>query len=337
MKDVFMFSLNGVMPILILFVVGYALKLLGFGDEGFFKKLNTMVFKVFLPVLLFKNIYDIESLSSINVPVIIYAFVAVLLLFVIGYIVAKLTSKSRSQRGVINQCAFRSNYAVVGIPLAQAIGGSEAVGFASLLSATSIPLFNVLAVIILSHFSEDKNSGSVKQTIIKTAKNPLIIGVLIGVVFVAIRQLIPLNDSGEIAFSVQRDLPFVYSAVDYIAKGTTPVALIVLGARFDFSAVKGLFKQIAVGTALRILVAPTVGLGLAFLLSTRLGLFTISSAEYPALISLFSSPVAVSSAVMVGEIGGDEQLANQFVVWTSVLSILSMFIVIFVMKSLCLI
>lgn len=337
MMDIFMFSLNAVMPILILFVIGYFLKVVGFAEEGFFKKLNAMVFKLFLPVLLFKNIYDIDSLENVNVPVIIYSFLAVLLLFVIGYFAAKITAKSRNQRGVINQCTFRSNYAVIGIPLAQTIGGTEAVGFASLLSATSIPLFNVLAVIILSHFSEDKSSGSVKRTIKNTAKNPLIIGVLTGVIFVLIRQLLPTNDSGEILFSIQRDLPFVYTALDHLAKGATPVALVVLGSRFDFSAVKGLFKQIAVGTFLRLFLSPIVGIGLAIFLSTRLNLFTISSTEYPALISLFSSPVAVSSAVMVSEIGGDEQLANQYVVWTSVFSMLSMFIVIFVMKSLCLI
>lgn len=337
MMDIFMFSLNAVMPILILFVIGYFLKVVGFAEEGFFKKLNAMVFKLFLPVLLFKNIYDIDSLENVNVPVIIYSFLAVLLLFVIGYFAAKITAKSRNQRGVINQCTFRSNYAVIGIPLAQTIGGTEAVGFASLLSATSIPLFNVLAVIILSHFSEDKSSGSVKRTIKNTAKNPLIIGVLTGVIFVLIRQLLPTNDSGEILFSIQRDLPFVYTALDHLAKGATPVALVVLGSRFDFSAVKGLFKQIAVGTFLRLFLSPIVGIGLAAFLSTRLNLFTISSTEYPALISLFSSPVAVSSAVMVSEIGGDEQLANQYVVWTSVFSMLSMFIVIFVMKSLCLI
>lgn len=337
MKDIFMFSLNAVMPILIMFVIGYFLKSVGFADDKFFKKANAMVFKVFLPVLLFKNVYDIDSLSAVNIPVIIYCFFAVLVLCVIGLIISKLTAKTREQRGVIAQCTFRSNYAVIGIPLAQTLGGSQAVGFASILSATSIPLFNVLAVILLSHYSGDKDSASVKETVKKTFKNPLIIGVFVGVFVVAIRQAIPLGSDGEIAFSIQRDLPFVYSAIDSIAKGTTPLALIVLGSRFDFSAVKGLFRQIVTGTFMRLVIAPTVGIGLAVLLSTRFNVLHISSAEYPALISLFSTPVAVSSAVMVGEIGGDEQLAGQLVVWTSTFSMLSMFTVIFIMKSYALI
>lgn len=337
MKDIFMFSLNAVMPILIMFVIGYFLKSIGFADDKFFKKANAMVFKVFLPVLLFKNVYDIDSLSSINIPVIIYCFFVVLILCLIGLLTAKLTAKNREQKGVIAQCTFRSNYAVIGIPLAETLGGSQAVGFASILSATSIPLFNVLAVILLSHYSGDKQSGSIKETIKRTAKNPLIIGVFVGVLVVAIRQLLPMGSDGTVVFSIERDLPFVYSAIDSIAKGTTPLALIVLGSRFDFSAVKGLFRQIVTGTFMRLVIAPTVGVGLAVLLSTRFNILDISSAEYPALISLFSTPVAVSSAVMVGEIGGDEQLAGQLVVWTSTFSMLSMFVVIFIMKSLALI
>lgn len=337
MFDIFMFSFNAVMPILILFVVGILLRRVGFAEEGFFKKANAMVFKVFLPVLLFKNVYDIDSLSSINLPAIIYCLCAVLVLCLIGFITAKLTAKSRNQTGVIAQCTFRSNYAIIGIPLAQTLGGAQAAGFASILSAVSIPLFNVLAVILLSHYSEDERSASVKETIKKTAKNPLIIGVLAGVVTVFIRQLLPLNDAMETVFSIRRDLPFVYSAISTIAQGTSALALIVLGARFDFSAVRGLLRQIVTATFMRLVVAPAVGVGLAVLLSTRLGVLSISATEYPALISLFSTPVAVSSAVMVGEIGGDEQLAGQLVVWTSVFSMLSMFTVIFVMKSLALI
>lgn len=337
MTDIFSFSFNAVMPILIMFAIGYLLKKVGFADEGFFKKANAMVFKVFLPVLLFKNVYDIDSLSQINLGAIIYCVFAVLLLCLIGFITAKLTAKSRNQTGVIAQCTFRSNYAIIGIPLAETLGGAAAAGFASVLSAVSIPLFNVLAVILLSHYSGDKHSASIRQTVKKTAKNPLIIGVLTGVMVVFIRQLLPMNENMEIIFSLERDLPFLYSAISSIAKGTTPLALIVLGARFDFAAVKGLLKQIVTATFMRLVIAPTVGVGLAVLISSCFGFLSFSSVEYPALISLYATPVAVSSAVMVGEIGGDEQLAGQLVVWTSVFSMLSMFIVIFIMKSLALI
>ena len=337
MKDIFMFSFNAVMPILLMMMLGYFLRSVHFADEAFFKKANTLVFKVFLPVLLFVNVYEIESLSKINWAVVVYTVAIVGVLCTLGLVLTKLLFRTRSKIGPLCQCSFRSNYAIIGIPIAEALGGSEAVGFACVLSAAAIPLFNILAVIILSHYSEDDNTSSVKETVKKTVTNPLIIGVLLGVAALAVRSALPLNESGETVFSIMRDMPPFYSALKTIAKGTTALALIVLGARFGFGKVSSLIGEITFGTVMRLLIAPLIGIGTGILLSKTTSLIALTPVEYPALISLFASPIAVSSAVMVGEIGGNEQLAGQLVVWTSVFSMLSMFTVIFIMKSLALI
>lgn len=337
MAEIFTFSFNAVMPILLLMLTGYLLNRLHFADDAFFKKANTLVFKLFLPVLLFQNVRKIESLGSVNWRVIVYCVFATVLICLCGFSVAKVFFKRRDQIPVITQCSFRSNYAIIGIPLAQSLGGAQAVAFASVLSAFSIPLFNTLAVIILSHYSHTDHKGEIKDTLKKTAKNPLIIGVLFGVAVVALKNLLPLNADGEIIFSIERDLPFLSSALSSLEKCASPLALVVLGARFDFKAVASLKKQIFAGTLMRLVLAPLIGIGLAFILSEYTSIMDITSTEYPALISLYATPIAVSSAVMVGEIGGDEQLAGQFVVWTSLFSMLSMFVIIFVMKKFALI
>ncbi len=333
MAEVFLFSFNAVMPILLMIFAGYVLNRLHFADDLFYKKLNSLVFKLFLPILLFINVYEIESLSNINWQVIAYCIFAVILICLTGFAVAKLFFKKRNQIPVVTQCSFRSNYAIIGIPLAQALGGTQAVAFAAVLSAFSIPLFNVLATVILSHYSNKEEKSSIKQTLIKTAKNPLIFGVLAGIIVIAIRSLQPIDDKGDLIFSLSRDLPFLYSSLSVLSKAATPVALVVLGARFDFRAVGGLKKEIITGTVLRLVVAPFVGIGLACALSLCVPSFNVGAIEYPALISLFATPIAVSSAVMVSEIGGDEQLASQYVVWTSLFSMLTMFLIIFIMRS----
>ena len=333
MKEIFMFSFNAVMPILLMMMLGYFLRSVHFADEAFFKKANTLVFKVFLPVLLFVNVYEIESLSKVNWGVVVYTVAIVVVLCLTGLVLTKLLFRERSKIGPLCQCSFRSNYAIIGIPLAEALGGSEAVGFACVLSAAAIPMFNILAVSIISDYSDDDHSASVKDTVKKTATNPLIIGVLLGVIVIAIRSALPLNSEGEVVFSIMRDMPFFYSALKTIAKGTTALALLVLGARFDFSKVSSLLGEITFGTVMRLLIAPLVGIGTGMLITANTNLINLTSVEYPALISLFASPIAVSSAVMVGEIGGDEQLAGQLVVWTSVFSMFTMFGIIFTMKT----
>lgn len=333
MGEIFLFSFNAVMPILLLVFLGWFLRVINFADDGFFKKANTMVFKIFLPVLLFVNIYEIESLESLNFSAVIYCVGAILLIFAVGYFLAHAVTKKRSHLGVLAQCSFRSNYAIIGIPLALSLGGESAVAFASVLSAVAVPMFNVLAVIILSHYSSEKEKGAVKKTLLRTVRNPLIIGVFAGIAVLFIRSFIPVGAEGVPVFTIENSLPFLYKALKNLAGVASPLALVVLGARFDFKAVGSLKKEIITGTAMRIVMAPLIGLGGAVLLSEVFGIFDFTATEYPAFISLFATPTAVSSAVMVGEIGGDEQLAGQLVVWTSVVSMASIYLIVFAMKS----
>ncbi len=332
MINVFMYAANAVLPIVLLIALGYFLRRRNFYDEKFLKTANKLGFRVVLPLLLFYNIYEIDSLDLINWSNVAYSVVMILVLFVIGLVITLVTCKDDRQKGVILQSAFRSNFAIIGIPLAQALGGDETLAIVSVLSAFSIALFNVLAVISLTVFIKDENKHrpSVKSIALKICKNPLIIAILIGVVFLVIRNLEPLNADGQPIFTVKNQLPFLYSAISTVAKMASPLMLIVLGGQFSFKSIKGLKKQIVLGTFMRIVLAPVIGVGTAVLL----GIFGAS--DYAAFIALFGSPIAVSSAVMAAEMHNDEQLAGQLVVWTSIGSVITVFISAVILKSLAL-
>ena len=333
MFDVFSYAFNSVAPILLLVLLGFLLKKLHFAGDDFFKKANSLVFKVFLPILLFTNVYNLTSLSDVNWRAAAYSVFAVFLFLGVGALCTALFVKEHDQKGVMLQCSFRSNHAIVGIPLAQSLGGAQALAFASLLSAIAIPLFNVLAVFCLSHYAEADKKPSFAQTASKTVKNPLIVGVACGALVLFIRSLLPVGADGAPVFTIKDNLPFLWTAVKNAASIASPLSLVILGARFDFSAIKSLAKPITLGVVLRNFVAPALGIGFALLLSKKFGLFEVTKNELPGYISVFGSPVAVSSAVMVGEIGGDDQLATQLVVWTSVISLFSVFTTVFILRS----
>lgn len=332
MFDVFAYAFNAVAPILLLVLLGFVLKKVGFADDAFFKKANSLVFRVFLPIMLFCNVYEIESLDLVNWSAAVYSVFAVFLFLFTGIICSALFIKKRSQKGVIIQCAFRSNHAIIGIPLAQSLGGAQALAFASLLSAFAIPLFNVLAVFTLSRYASTKKP-SFLSTVKTTLKNPLIIGVAAGTLILLVRSFVPLGADGKAVFTIKNNLPFLWTALSNASKVASPLALVVLGARFDFSVIKELRKEIALGVILRNIVAPALGIGLALLLSKHTSLLSVTANELPAFISVFGSPVAVSGAVMVGEIGGDDRLSTQLVVWTSIFSMLSIYATVFILKS----
>ena len=205
--------------------------------------------------------------------------------------------------------------------------------FLSMATSVCVPLFNVLAVIVLTVFGGD---GSHKPTVRTLARrvltNPLILGALSGLAVVIIRQFLPVVD-GEPIFTIQNQLPSLFQTLTNLSQVASPVMLFVLGTRLNFSAVQDLLPRLVLGTALRLVICPVAVIAIAVALRQPLGL---TSLEMPTLVAISSTPVAVSSAVMAQEMGCDDQLANQLVVWTSVLSMVSLFCIIYVMRTLAL-
>lgn len=206
MLSIFVFAVNAIFPIMLLILLGYFLKRIHFFNDSFLAAANKFVFHVALPVLLFYNVYEIDNLSSIEWSTVIFALALILILFAVGLICVKLFIKDDRQKGVILQSFFRSNYALIGFPLSEALGGPECLGITAVLSAFAIPTFNILAVISLSAFVGDGSNKkiSLKSTIKKIAKNPLIIGVLLGLIVLLIRNFIPADINGEPVFSIEK-------------------------------------------------------------------------------------------------------------------------------------
>lgn len=335
MKEIFAFSLNAVLPILLLMLLGYFLRKRGFFDDAFLKTANKLVFRVGLSVLLFYNVYSIDGLSDVAWATVGYCVLMVLVLFFVGWLCAHLFVKDERRRGVLWQCTFRSNLAVIGMPLAQALGGAVGVAAVSVTNAFTIPLFNMLAVLALSAYVSDPQQGRAARLRgigKKVITNPLIIGIALGFLCLGIRAFLPVGADGALVFSLQHDLPFLYTAIRYLSQLATPLALLVLGGQFRFDVLGGMKKEVLLGTFLRILIAPVLGLGVAVLLS-QLGVLQLSNGDYAALVALFGSPVAVSSAVMAGEMGNDDQLASQYVVWTSLGSMATVFFMVVGLRS----
>lgn len=315
---------NAVVPIVLLILLGYWLKQIGFFSADFVKTGNKLVFNVCLPCMLFVNVYDIEGFESISWDIVFYSVAMVFVLFFMGLAIALVTTKDPKRRGSMCQATFRSNMAIIGLSLASALGGNDAVAVAAIVSAFTVPVFNVLAVFALTMFCSEASKGKVdfKKIFLNIAKNPLIISIALGMVCLVIRG-IQKRLFGEPVFLL-KDIQFLYKALNNLKSIASPFALLVLGGQFAFSAVKELWKEIVTGTLSRIVLAPLVGIGLAVILSA-MGVISCGVNEYPALIALFGSPTAVSSAVMAGQMGADEQLATQLVVWTSIGSIVTVF------------
>ena len=320
----FLFACNAVLPIVLTVFVGYVMKLVGLFPQDTAKVVNKMVFKVFLPVMLFLNIYEMEELSSEHFLLIGYGAVLTLLVFFIAIPLSRFVTKENSKRSVLVQASFRSNYALIGMPLADALFKSEGVIAAAMLSLVIIPLYNVLVVSEFSFFSAKKEGSAIKKTLIGIMKNPIILGIAAGFLALGIRALL-VNVGAELRLS---NVVPVYGALEFIGSVATPMALLSLGARFEFSAAPGLRRELMFACLARCFIVPLVGLAVAYFL----GCF--SGAQFAALIAMLATPVAVSSVPMAQESGADSDLAGQIVVWTTVLSAVTVFASTYFMKLL---
>lgn len=319
-------AVNAVGPVVLLILVGYLLRQSGFLSEDFLKTGNKLVFNVFLPCMLFMNVYDIAGFSDINWNFIIYCVALLFVIFGLGYLTALVTTEDPGQRGVIWQCSFRSNFGIIGLSLAGALGGAEAVAVAAVMSSFTVPLYSILAVIALSVFmhngdGSEKNAWGILRNVMK---NPQVVAVLLALGCLAVREA-QRAALGEAVFTLKNQGKLLYTTLNNLKAVASPFALLMLGGQFEFSAVRGQLKEIVTGTVWRVVLAPLLGIVGAILLSRFVTGFHCGVNEYPALIALFGSPVAVSSAVMASSMGSDEQLATQLVVWTSLFSVVTIF------------
>ncbi len=320
-----LFALGAVSPIMLTVIIGYLIKRIGVIKKEFAAPANRLVFRLLLPAMLFLNVYKIESLGDISPWYLIYAAVAVLTVFILTIPAVLLLTQKNERRGVLIQATFRSNYALIGIPLAESLFGAAGVAIASLLSALSIPLFNILAVISLSVFGEQKQKIHIGKILLGIVKNPLIQGIACGIVALGIRAVFV---KAGITFRLS-DIKPLYTVLGYLSNSATPLALLMLGVQFEFSAAKELRCEILFGTAARCAIVPALAIGIAYLFFRD----TFTGAHFAAFVGIFTTPVAVSTVPMAQEMKGDATLAGQLVVWTTLFSALSVFLASFLLRA----
>ncbi len=325
MLDSLKFAFNSVSPIILTVAVGYILKKIGLMNADFSKVSNKLVFHVFLPTMLFMNVYGIGNIADIDFGYVLYSVVFVLAVFLIAMPAVRLITPKNECRGVLAQSFFRSNYALIGIPLASALFGYEGAIIATLLSAVLIPLFNVLAVVALCVFRKGGDMKGIKSVLLGILKNPLIIGIAAGLVTLAVRALFV-----RYGVSVRLSgMPAIYDTLKYISSLATPMALLTLGAQFEFSAIAELKREIIAGTLVRSLIVPSLALGIAYFAFGD----KFSGAHFAAFVAAFCTPVAVSSVPMAQEMDADASLAGQLVVFTTLGSAFSVFIASFILSA----
>ena len=302
-------AVNAVVPFMIYMGLGFLARMIKAGDEEFFNRLNSLVFKIFFPLLLFWNFYSMDISAGFSGRMVLMLLGSILIVTVLTFLIVNRSNLERNKKGVVIQAMFRGNMALFALPLAESVCGEAGRSAASLAVAISVPVFNMLAVVILESFHGERSS--MFSLIKKVLLNPLIIGSIIGLIFLLLKIKLPV---------------FLTKPISAIAQTTTPMALMTLGGTLHFSSLKQNGKILSVSLTVRMVLIPAI-------LTALTVLFSFSIPERFVLFILYACPIAVSSYPMAANMGGDRDLAGQYVAVSTVVSLVTIFLWILVLKT----
>ena len=309
------FSLNATIPVFLLMVLGLALRKIGWIDEVFASRMNKFVFRVPLPVLLFQDLATVDFYEMWDGRFVLFCFAVTFLGIVIAGLLSLLL-KNRRIQGEFIQASYRSSAALLGIAFIQNIYGSA--GIAPLMIIGSVPLYNIMAVTVLSFFSPERkklDGGTVKKTWKGIVTNPIIIGILIGMLWSLLRLPLP-----EIAAKT----------VSSIGATATPLGLMAMGASFDFRKALGQKGPALAASFLKLIGFCAVFLPIAAAMGFR-------QEKLVAILIMLGSATTVSCYVMAKNMDHEGTLTSSVVMLTTLGSAFTVTAWLYILKSLGLI
>ncbi len=293
------FSINAVLPIFIIALLGYLLKRYKFLNDNFIAIGIKFVFTVALPCMLYQDLLNNPVNQLTPLPIII-ALVSTLILVIILRISCHKLISDPARRSAFIQGCFRGNFVLLGFALINNISGSAGMAEASMLMGFVIPFYNILAVLVLSESTQDIHNRHYIKNIIT---NPLIIATILGVISSLAGLKLPI---------------LVLKPIGYMADLAIPLALVTLGASIEFQKENNIIKLSLFASAVKILIFPAIMIALSIGLGIR-------GTDLVVLMVFFAAPAAVSSFPMAFQMGADYKLASQIIFFSTALAVITLF------------
>ncbi|EHG26984.1 AEC family transporter [Enterocloster clostridioformis] len=289
------FSLNATIPIFFLMVLGACFRKAGIMEGDFVDRVNQFVFKVALPVLLFEDLSNSDFLKVWDTRFVLFCFVSTLG----GILLAVLLSmglKDRRLRGEFIQASYRSSAALLGITFIKNIYGDA--GMAPLMIIGSVPLYNVMAVVILAFTSPGGavlDRRMLGRTVVGILKNPIILGILSGMAW----SLMGLKQP-----------QIMEKTVSSLAGVATPLGLMAMGASFDLRQASQGVRAALGASAIKLVLLSASFLPAAVYMGFR-------QQQLVAILVMLGSATTVSCFVMARNMGHEGVLSSSAVAITT--------------------
>ncbi len=301
--EVIIISATAILPLMAFMALGYFFKKKNFMSEETTRQVNIICFKFLLPVMCGETIYKANFHADVNLTPVIIVAASILGLFFSSWLIIPRFIKDKTQIPVMIQGLYKTNYAIMGIPIAQSICGAENMAVISLITVILVPMNNALSALIFEKYTGKETSGP--KLILNIIKNPLVLGSLVGIL---------LNVTG-----VKIPSWIMTGIISKISAITTPLSMIALGASFEFAFIRKYRTHLFWALLGKLVIAPAIIVPISIALGVR-------GAGLVGIMIYAAAPNAVNSYSTAVAMGGDADLANEIVVMSSILSMLTMFL-----------
>lgn len=294
---------NIVSPVFFVLLLGYFAKKRGYIDNNFVDKGTWIVFYLALP---FKLFYDIKNarIVSLHPKYVAYILLGVIFVIFISIIIAKaLRIKDKKKLSAFVHCAYRSNFVYVGFPILDIIyNGAPSMEHMIVIIAFGLTLYNISAIILLTYYSEaEDKSISFIDIFIKILKNPMIAGVVAGAIFNFLQ--LPVYQG-------------VDKAIEMVAKISTPMSLILIGASLNFESSKSDFKLMFISAFIKTVIAPA----LLIPIGVKLG---FTNMELGIAYVFWATPCAANCFIFTKQMKSDYEFASKVITLSFIMSIIT--------------
>lgn len=306
----FSIAFHAIVPLFLIIAMGFGVKRLGWIGPEDVRRFNKVCFYTFMPVMLFYNIYTSDFSHAVRLPYALFVVGMALAMILLAFLITLAAEKTPERRGVMIQAAFRSNFVLLGLPIAEELLPGANFGITALMIAIVVPIYNMMSVVVLEYFRGGKPRAG--EVLLAVVKNPLILGSVAGLLVRALHITLP---------------DVLVSFTGKMNSAATPLILLLLGASFEVRQLSRYKKQLLVCVGLRLLVFPGAILALAAAIGLR-------GIEFVTLLAMTAAPTAVNSFNMAQQLGGDSQLAGSAVVVSTAASFFTLFVWITLFKQL---
>ena len=305
------FSLNATVPVFAMIILGMFFKKIGIIDDVFASKMNKFVFLIPLPVLLFKDLATLDFNAIWDIKFVLFCFFITILCILIVTLLSFLL-KNKQNQGEFIQASYRSSAALLGIALIQNVYGKATM--APLMIIGSVPLYNIMAVVVLSFFSPERK-GLSKEVWLKTIKgiltNPILIGIVVGILWSLLHLPMPT---------------MLDKTVTSIGNAATPLGLMAMGATFNYKEALGDLKPALCASFIKLFGFCAMFLPLAIYLGFQ-------GEQLIAILVMLGSATTVSCFVMAKNMGHTGILTSTVVMLTTIFSGFSITMWLYILKG----